>query len=293
MTMAPAARPTGLTAACAAVGLDATGAVLLRHHVNAVYHLPRCGAVARLGPPGRTAQARRVVEVTRWLCARGFPATAPLDVDQPVEVDAGLVTFWRYYDGRDRPLPPPAALAGLLRHLHRIESPPHPLPVLRPLASFLDELRTHGPRVLAPAERDFLWRRADELLATYRGLESTLGSGLIHGDARVGNLLWDGDAVVLGDWDSVCLGPREVDLVVTCQGTRYGRSRAVLDNFGEVYGWDVRTWPGFATLRDIRDLQTLAAPLRLAVERPEVAAELRHRIAGLRAGDLTQQWHAF
>src|SRR6266511_1925654 len=105
--------------------------------------------------------------------------------------------------------------------------------------------------------------------------------------------LLDGDAVVLGDWDSVSIGCRELDLVITYQGTRYGRSKADLDDFAAVYGWDVRTWPGYATLRDIRDLQTLGAPLRLAADRPEVADELHHRIRGLRSGDQMQQWSSF
>ena len=78
-------RLTHLASACNHVGLDPTGAVLLRYHVNAVYHLPRSGAVARMSPIKRLEQARRGVQVTRWLIAHGFPATAPLDVDQPVD----------------------------------------------------------------------------------------------------------------------------------------------------------------------------------------------------------------
>ncbi|HYS36973.1 MAG TPA: phosphotransferase [Pseudonocardiaceae bacterium] len=286
-------RLTTLVAACKQAGLNAAGATLLRYHVNAVYHLPRPGAVARMSPFKRQDQAHRGVEVTRWLRAAGFPATVPLDVDQPVQVDDCVVTFWRYYDAHGRSLPPPTELAGLLRQLHGLASPPYPLPPYQPLASFLDELKTYGPKVLAVAEYDFLCERAEDLTRAYTGLTSALGSGLIHGDARVGNMMWDGDAVVLGDWDSVSIGPRELDLVITYQGTRYGRSEADLDEFARVYGWDIREWPGYATLRDIRDLQTLGAPLRLAVDRSEVANELHHRMRGLRAGDYSQRWHSF
>jgi len=154
-------------------------------------------------------------------------------------------------------------------------------------------MRTYGPTVLTEGEHDFLHDQAVHLSQGYRKLTSALGFGLIHGDARIGNMLWNGDAVVLGDWDSVSIGPRELDLVITYQGTRYGRSETDLDDFSRAYGWDVRTWPGYATLRDIRDLQTLGAPLRLATDRPEVANELHHRIRGLRAGDHNQQWSSF
>jgi len=282
-----------LVDACHQVGLDPTGAVLMRYHVNAVYHLPHARAVVRLSAARRLDQARRSIDVTRWLIAGGFPATAPLDVLQPVPTDGCMATFWRYYDQTGRSLPPPPKLAQLLRQLHRFEPPPLPLPTYQPLTSFLDELRAHGPHVLVAPEYAFLQDQAEELLTTYGGLPSALGSGLIHGDARLGNLLWDQDAVVLGDWDSVSIGPREFDLVITYQGTRYGRSAADLDAFTQAYSWDVRQWPGYATLRAIRDLQTLGAPLRLAEDRPDVAAELHHRIRGLMAHDNEQQWHAF
>jgi hypothetical protein len=65
------------------------------------------------------------------------------------------------------------------------------------------------------------------------------------------------------------------------------------EDFSRTYGWDIRTWPGYTTLRDIRDLQTLSAPLRMAVDRSEVADELHHRIRGLRARDYGQQWSSF
>src|SRR5215470_844701 len=281
-----------LVAACRQAGLDPAGAVLLRYHVNAVYHLPHADAVARMGPLKRLEQARRGVHVTRWLSARGFPATAPLDVEQAVQIDDYVVTFWRYYD-HTRHHPPPSELARLLRQLHSFALPPYPLPTYEPLESFFDELNTHGPNVLSVFEYDFLHEQAQALRRAYADLVSVLGRGLIHGDARVGNMLWDADAVVLGDWDSVSLGPRELDPVITYQGTRYGRSQADLDDFSQAYGWDIRTWPGYTTLRDIRDLQTLSAPLRLAVDRPQVADELHHRIRGLRAKDYEQQWRSF
>jgi aminoglycoside phosphotransferase (APT) family kinase protein len=281
-----------LVATCNQAGLDPGDATLLRYHVNAVYHLPRVQAVARLSPVKRLGQARRSVEVTRWLIAGGFPAAAPLAVEQPIQANEYVVTLWHYYDQTGRSLPPPPELARLLRRLHSLP-PPHSLPTHEPLASFRDELHTYGPQVLTPAEYHFLHGQAQELLGAYDGLTSALGHGLVHGDARLGNLLWNQSTVVLGDWDSVSIGPREFDLVNMYQGTRYGRSEADLDAFAQAYGWDIRHWAGYATLRAIRDLQTLGAPLRLAVNRYDVAAELHHRIRGLMAKDETQQWHAF
>jgi Ser/Thr protein kinase RdoA (MazF antagonist) len=275
------------------VGLDTRDAVLLRHHVNAVYRLPHANAVVRIAPVDRRAQAVTGVAATRWLRDNGFPATAPLDVEQPIEVSGQVLTFWRYYDQTGRRLPPTRELARLLRTLHTLDPPPVSLPPYRPLDSFRTALARYGRRVLRDHEYLFLQRRSDELVREYGRLDSVLGQGLIHGDARLGNLLWDGPGVVLGDWDSVSLGCRELDLVNIYQGARYGRTPADLDEFARGYGWDVREWPGYPTLRDIRDLQTLGAPLRLAVDRSDVADELRHRLSGLQAGDRSQRWRPF
>jgi hypothetical protein len=279
--------------ACQQVGLDPEGAVLLRYHVNAVYHLPQADAVARVSPARRLAQARRGIEVTRWLIGKGFPATEPLDVEQPWQVGHRVVTFWRYYDQTRRSLPPSRVLAETLRQLHVCDLPPYQLPTYHPLDSVSGALKTYGPTVLNTQEYEFLQSRATELRGAYDQLTSVLGEGLIHADARLGNLLWDGDAVVLGDWDSVSIGPRELDLVITYQGARYGRSQADIEEFARAYGWDVRSWTGYETLRDIRDLHTLSAPLRLAVDRPDVAEELHHRVTGLRTVDLDQRWESF
>ncbi|MGH3736443.1 MAG: phosphotransferase family protein [Micromonosporaceae bacterium] len=282
-----------LTQACTITGLDRQDAVLLRRHATAVYHLPRADAVARIASTGHLDPSRLSVQLTRWLLAKGFPATAPLDVDQPVVVEDSVVTFWRYYPQDNRELPPVRELARILRQLHTLGPPPLPLPAYEPLNGFMRELATHGRTVLSAEEYKFLQRRADELLDAYRGLESNLGYGLIHGDPRTGNLLWDGEDVVLGDWDSVSHGPRELDLIITYQGVRYGRSADTLDEFAAIYGWDIRSWPGHDTLRDLRDLHTLSAPLRLARHRTDVAEELHHRLKGLRQGDYGQQWRSF
>ena len=49
---------------------------------------------------------------------------------------------------------------------------------------------------------------------------------MIHGDAWWGNLLRDGDRVVLADWDNVSTGPREIDLIPTLQAPRFGLPEA-------------------------------------------------------------------
>jgi hypothetical protein len=67
-----------------------------------------------------------------------------------------------------------------------------------------------------------------------------LPPGMIHGDAWRGNLLRDGNRVVLQGWDTVSTGPREIALVPTPQATRFGLPEAQRDAFVAAYGQDIR-----------------------------------------------------
>jgi aminoglycoside phosphotransferase (APT) family kinase protein len=131
------------------------------------------------------------------------------------------------------------------------------------------------------------------LLDEYARLDFPLGYGWIHGDAYPGNLLWDGDRPLLGDWDEVGTGPRELDLVNTHQGARFGRPGAERDAFTEAYGYDITEWPGFSILREMRDLHTLGSYIRLADTGNERAVtELDFRLDTLKRGHTDAQWNA-
>lgn len=115
---------------------------------------------------------------------------------------------------------------------------------------------------------------------------------MIHGDAWTGNLLRDGDRVVLADWDAVSTGPREIDLIPTLQAPRFGLPARERDAFITAYGHDIRTWPGYPVLRDIRELSTMTALLRDAHLDPAARDQLQVRLTSLRTGD-TRQWTTF
>ena len=283
-----------LAAACAQVGLDARDATVLHVRANAVYHLPRERVVARIrfapaGPDAVMARFTAAVRLTRWLRGQGFPATEPLDVDQPVVVDQHVATFWWYVavmgeTGRDV-----VTLGEMLRRLHELGPPV----VLLPGASLLGSLRSdlRGSSAVAAGDRDWLLARASELEDQYQRARWVLGSGLVHGDAHAGNLLPAPRGMVLGDWDSVCRGPRELDLVPTSMWYRYGRPRGEWDRFCAAYRVDPGGLPGLALLRQLRELHALAAYVRNAAD-PVFGAELARRIASLRTGDRAVPWRA-
>ena len=142
-------------------------------------------------------------------------------------------------------------------------------------------------------ERAWLEGRWDQLVAAaYRQLTFPLAAGIIHGDAWRGNLLRDGQRVVLADWDGVSTGHREIDLIPTLQAPRFGLREDQRDALIAAYGHDIRSWDGYPVLRDMRELSTLSAILRDAHADAAAERELRVRLTSLRSGD-DEHWTSF
>lgn len=115
---------------------------------------------------------------------------------------------------------------------------------------------------------------------------------MIQGDAWRGNLLREGSRVVLADWDAASTGPREIDLIPTLQGVRFGLPGAQRDAFLGAYCQDIRSWDGYEDLCDIRELSTTSALLRDGHVNTTVQRQLQMRLRSLRAGD-DQRWTSF
>jgi len=184
----------------------------------------------------------------------------------------------------------PADLGRLLRRLHQLGPPPVPLPAHRPLVSL--SRAVESSRVISEDERAWLRDRCAQLLDAYDHLQFVLPRGMIHGDAWRGNLLRDGHRVVLADWDAASTGPRQIDLIPTMEGVRFGLPDAQRNAFVAAYGHDIRSWDGYHVLRDIRELSTTSALLRDGHANTVVQRELQIRLQSLRVGD-DQQWASF
>lgn len=280
--------------ACRQIGLDTSNATLLKHHASAVYLLGSTNIVARVSfDVDDRKRARNSITLTQWLVAQEFPATAPADVrEQPIDIDGGAtVTFWQYYPQDDRQGPGAEYLGAMVRQLHDLPKPPVELQPYQPLQS-LGHVIEHS-ETLSSETRLWLSQRRREIVEQYAMLDSDIGYGFCHGDAYPGNTLWGPSGPLLGDWDEIAHGPRELDLVNTYQGVRFGRSATELNDFTKAYGYDVTEWAGFATLREMRDLHTLASYIKLTDAGHEGArAELEHRIRTLQAGDADARWNA-
>ncbi|MFI5716165.1 aminoglycoside phosphotransferase family protein [Nocardia sp. NPDC051750] len=218
----------------------------------------------------------------------------------PVHAFGYSVGFWQYYpQAQELPEPTSRELGGLLRSLHNMPAPPIDLPEWVPLESLHAALLEDDKQpAITGEERAWLARRVQEVRKELSELDWPLGTGIIHGDAWAGNLLWDSNTTpprpLLGDWDWASIGPREVDLIPTWHATvRYGRDETWIGDFISEYGYDLREWPGYRVLLDMRDLVQVSGPLRRAAASPEHARRLRQRIDDLRAGNRTTSWSQY
>lgn len=291
--LTPETSGAALRTACHQAGLDPEGAELIRIGSNAVYRL-RKPVIVRIAPSSAAAaNARLQVAVAHWLAGHEYPATRALPVDQPVEVEGRVVTFWESVSEREE-YAPIDQVAELIRRLHQLAAPTtFALPDARPFDRARDRLdRITG--ALA-ADVDYLVERLGKLEQEYDTLEFPLPIGPIHGDANVGNVILDRDGrPVLSDLDSFASGPREWDLVQTALFfERFGwHSEQEYRTFVDIYGFDVMSWPGYRVLADAREVM-MTLWLAGTGNSDRVVSEVRKRMEAMRTGGSRRDWAPF
>jgi Ser/Thr protein kinase RdoA (MazF antagonist) len=284
-----------LQEACAATGLSASGARLLRLGSNAVYRLdsPVVARIAR--PDAGTETARKTVAVARWLESVGYPAVRAISVDQPVIAEGHAVTFWEAVSDDGSEYATITQVAEVISRLHALTAPESlGLPELDPFGG--TGARISSSTWLTDSDRDFMTRELARLRGGYARLEFALPHGVIHGDANIGNVLRDdhGNPVVI-DLDNFATGPREWDLIQTALFyDRYGwHTREQYDTFVRVYGYDIMQWPGYPVLADIREFAMVTWIIQKASENEKTEAEARKRVDAMRTGASRKDWLPF
>jgi Ser/Thr protein kinase RdoA (MazF antagonist) len=284
-----------LTEACAAAGLDANGARLLRLGSNGVYRLAG-PVVVRIARPGAgTETAQRTVAVARWLESVGYPAVRAIGVDQPVMVNGHAVTFWEAVSDDGNEYATITQVAEVIARLHALTAPETlRLLELQPFANAEQRIASSG--WLRPDDQDFMASELARFQAAYTRLEFALPRGVIHGDASIGNVLSDpGGHPVVIDLDDFATGPREWDLIQTAiYYDRFGwHTREEYEAFTKVYGYDIMQWPGYPALADIREFIMATWVIQKAGESEKMSAEARKRVNALRTGASRKDWLPF
>ncbi|WP_197003326.1 phosphotransferase enzyme family protein [Longispora fulva] len=289
----PAGTHQILNQACAEIGIEPLVVTLVRHQTNAVYliELPdRARLIVKIARPAESrTSVERTLRLIDWIGGQGLATVHPTGHFQPVAVGGCLVTFWPYLDqGGLRPVTA-AELAEPLAVLHSLR-PPFPLPRLEAVSAIRHSIATSP--ILSPAEAALLRKRCDALSAALPCLPYVLEPGLIHADPQHRNALRaDTGQVLLIDWDSACIGQPEWDLVtIEIHTRRFTGDHADYQAFCTAYGIDIRTWAGFNTLRNLRELRMITTNARKSTPGSPAADEVHRRIAGLETGDDDAPW---
>jgi aminoglycoside phosphotransferase (APT) family kinase protein len=284
-----------LKQACSIAGLDTDGARLLRLGSNAVYHLAAPVVVRIARHNADQNSACRSVAVARWLASVDYPAVRAIDIEQPITIDGHAVTFWESVSDDGDQYATVAAVAEVFARLHKLEAPSYlHLPPLQPFANASQRIMSNG--WLSPDDRSFLTDQLAALQEKYARLEFVLPEGVIHGDAGIGNVLHDsyGQPVVI-DLDGFAIGPREWDLALTAiYYDSFGwHTREEYETFVNVYGFDIMRWPGYPTMRAVREFLMVTWVIQKARESERTAAEARKRIMALRNDASRKDWQPY
>jgi Ser/Thr protein kinase RdoA (MazF antagonist) len=282
------------------VDVAPASAELLRFGTNAVYRLVGTPWVLRLRRPGSTAEdIERQLSVARWLVSRGYPANSPAAGVGVVAdgLNGAVASFWEWAAEDSERRVDPQTFGRMLHELH-VSTDAYPgtetLPRWAPIEHIEDRLASAagGGSFLTAEDLGLLESWTERLAASILDLPWKLPRGLVHGDAHTGNVLVGAAGPVLIDFDLLCVGPREWDLVPTAVSSlRFDSDREAVERFSSAYGFDILAWAGWPTLSKLRELYMTSWLLTVATT-PERQAEVRRRLDYWRAPEESAVWHA-
>jgi len=253
--------------------------VVLRDLTNVLVHLAPSPVVARVPVTFARARGRawveRELELASMLRDAGLPVAGPTRELPcgPHERNGFFVTLWEYVENdRDAPLDAAAAGRGL-RRIHDALADVGP----DGLDHFarLEEIRTLVEGMsFDGGELEALRRGVDAAAKVVDRLDVPLQP--VHGDAHHGNVLRTASGPLWGDFENVCLGPRELDLACNeIRARAQGRGPAD-DEFLAGYGDHDKEL--VAQLIPIHALFLAAWTFALAERRPEVLPHAEQRL---------------
>lgn len=281
--------------------LPARGLVLIRFGTNAVFEVVGADLALRLRRPGASPEEIvRQVDLAYWLVEKSFPVNRPAPgFDVLYEgLDGATASFWEWIVEDPRKRASVADLGELLRNLHALLDR-YPgadgFPLWNPFHEMEHRIRTveRNPDGWPdPSHLKLLRQWTRDNSADLVEVDWRLPTGLVHGDAHVGNVLTTKrGANVLIDLDAVSRGHREWDLVPTAVSRlRFQADPASIEDFTAVYGFDLLKWNGWPTLRRLRELYMTSWLMSVANSRAR-REEAEHRLRCLAENDEQATWH--
>ncbi len=277
-------------AAQAAKEFDGGGVELIRSGANHVF--ASTTTVVRVGPASEIANAQ--VELAQQLLAAGFRVPKPLA--DPVVTSTLVVSVWERIVSSGEPIDY-RQLGAVITRLHDTSpdtlSKAHSFPLFSEAAwlqinTNLDQVSEKG---ILNADDVAILRRACSGVFGWDSSISESDLVLCHGDVHPQNVLMSEGAVVLIDWDTACVGPREWDhAALVTWADRWGGETDAYENFAAGYGSDLRSGLTARRLADVRLLApTINLALRAANDR-RFASELERRMQYWRGETYPAVW---
>jgi Ser/Thr protein kinase RdoA (MazF antagonist) len=247
-----------LDTACSALGLSYDQLSLLRFGTNAIYHIKPNNLVVKISRPNVSQQeAIQEIEIMRWLDKNSFPTITPNPMtSEPLSVYGSQVSVWPFIDSHQ--LDDYQLFGELLKQLHAVPRPEFGLKECDPFQIInkkLEQLKTIES--VSNQDVNILQEWSNWLKPQFFEQESELGSGILHGDAHIGNCLInkENNQPLMIDFDFICYGPKEWDLIPEALGPRrFNLSRDFHQQFVNGYGYDIVDWPGFHIFALTREL---------------------------------------
>ena len=283
----------------ARANLMGTEPELISFRQNAIFRIPGPDISVRVYGPGEDrTRADLMVRCARWLDQQDFPAVrlAPIESQQPFDLLGHRVSIWKWIDRVPTGPRGAFALGQLLRRFHGL---PAPAGLNVPELDQISRIRARVARIRAAdlipkAGQTLLAHLADRAAEAADALRnSTLGGGILHGDAMPGNALPTADGMVMIDLDSACFGPREWDLapmyVTAKRFARDGESRWL--EFLSGYGTNETVLSaGLQAASLIKQVSMTIYLCLSAGQTPEIDAEIAARLRMWADGDETGRW---
>ena len=246
-----------------AFGLESASLTMLKFGDIAIFRVENPSRFLKIGNPDlRSLDAifERSLRLSAWLDANGIPVAAAAEEGfaEPVAVGGTWAALWRWEDARDERADPESA-GALLRRVHDVLADcPVPLPELDQFDLAVRHVAQLPERSdLDESAIEFLAGKAEWMQREWARFGSELGTGAIHGDMAVDNVLTTTRGPVLIDLDDAQIGPREWDLVKVTPGSPGGWTAEEWPEFARGYGYDMLSAPANDLLRDVRHLRTL------------------------------------
>ena len=280
-------------------GLQDDSLSLVRFRQNALFRLPKLQLTLRIYSPHEDpSRATLMVDCARQLEAHGFPAVRSwrgID-EQPVNIHGFEVSVWQWIEQEKRNADAFHAFGHLIRRFHDLDGkldmdvPPFdPLLKIRRRIERLNNADGFPRKYLAVLQSAL--HVAEQREATLR--DTTLGEGVLHGDALLGNTISTATGLRLIDFDSVCYGPREWDLAPSLVAVqRFGRDIESWTAFLRGYGIAPERLVHLEAASIVKQLSMTVVLCLQHGQSEAVDREIARRISHWEKSDSSNRWYA-